>query len=84
MRTSFGTAACPLKEALKGSTLVRRDRIVGMLAGLANGLEMSRPASAWIVPRKAYVAAGRVGASELLGGAWACWGPRISPLDRKL
>ena len=33
-----------------------------------NGLEMSRPASAWIVPQKAYAAAGRVGSIELLGG----------------
>ena len=35
---------------------------------LPNGLEMSRPASAWIVHRNAQAAAGRVGSIELFGG----------------
>jgi len=33
-----------------------------------NGLEMSRPASSWIVSQIRFAAAGRVGSIELLGG----------------
>ena len=36
--------------------------------GTPNGLEMSRPASSWIVSQMRFAAAGRVGSIELLGG----------------
>ena len=41
-----------------------------------NGLEMSRPASALIVSRYRFAAAGRVGSIELLGGRFRM--PRLS------
>ena len=44
-------------------------RLVGRrIDGLPNGLEMSRPASAQIVARIRFAAAGRVGSIELFGG----------------
>ncbi len=59
-----------LRKAQASDSTTAMDNIDTHILRKSNGLEMSRPASSWIVSQSLFAAAGRVGSIELLGG----WG----------